>query len=70
MVDDSLRPDTMATDRRKVVAGTVLLLVSTLLILVTGPLNIGVPVAGAGVAALGLAAGALLVGTSEDRRPV
>jgi len=60
----------MATDRRKVVAGTVLLLVSTLLILLAGPLNIAVPAVGAGLAALGLAAGALLVGTSEDRRPV
>ena len=60
----------MATDRRKVVAGTLLLLVSTLLILMAGPLNIAVPGFGAGVAALGLAAGALLVGTSEQRRPV
>lgn len=60
----------MATDRRKVALGAVLLLVSTVLILGTGPINVGIPGVAAGVAALGLAAGALLVGTSEERRPV
>jgi hypothetical protein len=60
----------MATDTRKVALGAVLLLVSTVLILGTGPINVGVPGIAAGVAALGLAAGALLVGTSEERRPV
>jgi hypothetical protein len=61
----------MATDKRKVMVGSVLLVVSSILILGAGPINIGIPaVAAGGVAALGLAAGALLVGTSEDGRPV
>jgi len=60
----------MATDTRKVAVGAVLLLVSTVLILVAGPINVGIPGVVAGLASLGLAAGALLVGTSEDGRPV
>jgi len=64
----------MATDKRKVYAGAALLVVSSVLILVAGPLDIGVSATVAGViggaAALGLAAGALLVGTSEDGRAV
>lgn len=60
----------MATDRRKVVAGTLLLVASTLRIPTAGPIDVAVPAVGTGVAAPGLAAGALLVGTSEDRRPV
>jgi len=64
----------MATDKRKVYAGAALLVVSSVLILVSGPFDIGLSttIAGviAGVAALGLAAGALLLGTSEDGRPV
>jgi hypothetical protein len=64
----------MATDKRKVWLGALLLFVSSILIFVTGPFDLGLStlVAGlaAGGAALGLAAGALLVGTSEDGRPV
>ncbi|WP_247007900.1 hypothetical protein [Halorientalis litorea] len=60
----------MATDKRKVMLGAVLLVVSSALILAAGQLGAGVPVFAATLAALGLAAGALLVGTSEDRRPV
>ncbi|WP_336338058.1 hypothetical protein [Haloarcula brevis] len=60
----------MATDTRKVVLGAVLLAVSTVLILGTGAIDIGIPAAAGTVAALGLAAGALLLGTSEDGRPV
>ena len=60
----------MATDKRKVIVGGLLLFVSTALILGTGPLDVAVPVFAGAVAALGLAAGALLVGTSEDGRPV
>jgi len=60
----------MATDKRKVMLGVVLLVVSSALILATGQLGTGVPVFAAALAALGLAAGALLVGTSEDGRPV
>jgi hypothetical protein len=60
----------MATDTRKVILGAVLLAVSTVLILGTGAINLGIPIAAAALAALGLAAGALLIGTSEDGRPV
>ena len=64
----------MATDMQKVYAGVALLVVSSVLVIASGPLDIGlsailVGVMGA-VAALGLAAGALLVGTSEDGRAV
>ncbi|MFQ3320755.1 MAG: hypothetical protein ACI80F_002841 [Natronomonas sp.] len=56
----------MATDVRKLGFGAVLLLVSTLAILATGILNAPLPDPLAAVAALGLAAGSLLVGLSED----
>lgn len=60
----------MATDTRKVGLGALLLVASTAIILGTGQLGSGLhPVLGS-VAALGLAAGALLVGTSDDARPV
>ncbi|PSP83677.1 hypothetical protein BRC96_07610 [Halobacteriales archaeon QS_6_64_34] len=64
----------MATDKRKVYAGVALLVVSSVLILTSGPFDIDISTTIAGVmgaiAALGLAAGALLVGTSEDGRAV
>lgn len=60
----------MATDTRKVIAGAVLLVLSSVLILGSGQVEIGLPRILASVAALGLAAGALLVGTSENARPV
>ena len=60
----------MATDTRKVAAGALLLLVSTALILVTGTSGLAVPLVVATVATLGLAAGSLLLGTSENKRPV
>jgi hypothetical protein len=60
----------MATDTRKVGLGALLLFVSSVLILGTGQLSLDVPVYAAAVAALGLAAGSLLVGTSEDGRAV
>jgi len=64
----------MATDKRKVWAGAALLVVSSVLILASGPFGLGIPATVAavmaGVASLGLAAGALLVGTSEDGRAV
>lgn len=60
----------MATDTRKVYVGALLLVVSSVLILGSIPLDIGVGAIAAALAALGLAAGALLVGTSEDRRAV
>jgi len=64
----------MATDTRKVQVGALLLVVSSILIFGDGVVDIGLSALAAGiaagVAALGLAAGALLVGTSEDGRPV
>ncbi len=50
--------------------GSLLLLVSTALIMGTAPLGDALPALAASLATLGLAAGALLVGTSEDARPV
>ena len=60
----------MLTDTRKVQVGALLLVVSSILIFSAGVVDIGVSGLVAGLAALGLAAGALLVGTSEDDRPV
>jgi hypothetical protein len=60
----------MATNATKIGLGVVLLLISSALILGTGVQGLNLPVVGASIAALGLAAGALLVGTSEDGRPV
>jgi len=60
----------MATDTRKVVLGTLLLVTSSAIILATGQLGSGLPGWAAALAALGMAAGALFVGTSEDARPV
>ena len=60
----------MATDTRQVGIGVFLLVVSTALILGSGQLGSAIPPILGSVAALGLAAGALLVGTSEDARPV
>ena len=56
----------MATDVRKLGLGAVALLVSSIVILLTGVMNTPVPDLLVGVAALGLAGGALLVGMSED----
>lgn len=60
----------MATDMRKVGIGVLLLAVSTAIIVGTGQLGSGGHPLLASLAALGLAAGALLIGTSEDARPV
>lgn len=60
----------MTTDTRKVGLGALLLVASTAIIIGTGQLGNALhPVLGS-LAALGLAAGALLVGTSGDARPV
>lgn len=56
----------MATDVRKLGLGAVVLLASSIAILATGTLGVSIPNVLAGVAALGLAAGSLLVGLSED----
>lgn len=60
----------MATDTRKVGVGVLLLVVSSAIILGSGQISSGVPAWAVSVAALGMAAGALFVGTSEDARPV
>lgn len=60
----------MATDKRKVGIGVALLLISSVLIVGTGQVEAGLPDILGSLAALGLAAGALLVGTSENARPV
>jgi len=59
----------MATDTRRVVVGALLLFVSTVLLMGAGPLALTPGIVG-GIAVLGLAAGALAFGTSEDGRPV
>jgi uncharacterized YccA/Bax inhibitor family protein len=58
------------TDTTKVGLGLVLLAVSTILIFGPGTVSVSLPVALITVGTLGLAAGALLVGTSESGRPV
>jgi hypothetical protein len=56
----------MATDVRKLGLGAIVLLASSIAILATGTLGTSIPDVLAGLAALGLAAGALLVGLSEE----
>ncbi|MHB9288362.1 hypothetical protein ACKVMT_15135 [Halobacteriales archaeon Cl-PHB] len=59
------------TDMRKVLFGAVLLVAGTAIIFgLSGSGAAGLPVALGSLAALGLAAGALLLGTSEPGRPV
>lgn len=60
----------MATDTRKLTIGAVLLLVSTIIILGVGVRGSMLPGALAALAALGLAAGSLLVGLSERETTV
>jgi hypothetical protein len=55
----------MATDVRKLGIGVALLVVSTLLIIGTGVMTAPLPDPMAAVAAIGLAAGSILVGLSE-----
>ena len=56
----------MATDVRRLGLGAVALLVSSIVIILAGVMNTPVPDLLAGVAALGLAGGALLIGMSEN----
>jgi hypothetical protein len=60
----------MDQNSTKIGLGVVLLLVSTVLILGTGIQNVSLPTVAGSLAALGLAAGALLVGTAGDGQPV
>jgi len=59
----------MATNARKLGFGVLLLAVSAVMILGTGLMNAPLPDPLAAVAALGLAAGSLLVGTSGEGAP-
>ncbi|WP_436932635.1 hypothetical protein [Halosimplex halobium] len=58
------------TDSRKIAFGVVLLAISTVLIFGPGALSVSLPVAAIAAGTLGLAAGALLVGTADPGRPV
>ena len=59
------------TDMRKVAFGVLLLAAGTAVIFgASGAVTTGLPVAIGSLAALGLAAGALLLGTSQPGRPV
>jgi hypothetical protein len=60
----------MATDTRKVGLGVVLLVLSSVLIFAFAYQGLDLPLVVGSVAALGLAAGSLLVGISEGGRPV
>jgi hypothetical protein len=59
----------MAVDTKKIVGGAGLLVVSSAILLGAGMTG-GIPVALVVLAAFGMAAGALLLGTSEGGRPV
>lgn len=60
----------MSMDTRKVATGALLLLVSSAILLASGTISSSVPLAAAGAASLGMAAGSLLIGTADDGRPV
>lgn len=60
----------MVQNKHKIMLGAVLLLVSSVLILGVGVQGIGLPTVAGSLAALGLAAGSLLIGTSEGGQPV
>lgn len=60
-----------AMDVTKVSLGLLLLAVSSVILFATSPAGTGLPIVAIGVASLGMAAGALLVGTNtEEGRPV
>jgi hypothetical protein len=59
----------MAGDKKKVAGGAALLVVSSVILLGTGVSN-SIPVLLIVLATLGMAAGSLLLGTSEGGRPV
>ena len=60
----------MATDTRKIGLGAVLLVISSVLIFGVALQGLDLPLLVGSVAALGLAAGSLLVGISEGGRAV
>ncbi|WP_338727823.1 hypothetical protein [Haladaptatus sp. DJG-WS-42] len=60
----------MSNEKTKVTFGTLVLLASTVVLFALSLLGSAVPVVLGGLAALGMAAGSLLIGTSETGRPV
>ncbi|WP_276248120.1 hypothetical protein [Haladaptatus sp. YSMS36] len=60
----------MSNQTSKVTLGMLVLAISSVVLLGVSFLGSPVPVALAAIAALGMAAGSLLVGTSESGRPV
>lgn len=64
------QPPDMATDVRKLGIGVALLVVSALVIIGTGTMQVALPSPLAAVAAIGLAGGSLLVGLSEQNAGV
>lgn len=56
----------MATNKRKLGIGAVILAISSLLILAASFITMPVPSATAGIAAIGIAIGTLLVGLSDE----
>lgn len=60
----------MTVDVRKVGAGLALLVASSVILVASGEASATVPLALTAVAAVGLAAGSLLVGTAGEGRPV
>ncbi|WP_332898403.1 MULTISPECIES: hypothetical protein [unclassified Haladaptatus] len=60
----------MSNEKTRVTFGTLALLVSTIVLFAISFLGSPVPVVLGALAALGMAAGSLLIGTSETGRPV
>jgi hypothetical protein len=56
----------MASDQTKNVVGVFLLVVSAVLLLASGMINLSIPIALAALATTGLAIGSLLVGTTGE----
>ncbi|WP_435344784.1 hypothetical protein [Haloarchaeobius sp. HRN-SO-5] len=57
-------------DTTKITLGAALIFVSSAILLLLGTAGTMIPMFAGGVASLTMAVGALLVGTSEDGRPV
>ena len=56
----------MASDQTKTIAGIALLVVSSVLLLAAGMINVTIPLVLAAVATTGLAVGSLLIGTTGE----
>ena len=59
----------MASDQTKIIAGVILLVLSSIVLIVSG-LELSMPLVLAAIATTGLAIGSLLVGTSGEGRSV